>query len=247
MTTTRSDQHVSPQHTVPTHLKTPDKILFGLTARQLLVLLTGGSLAYALWLQWERIALSWGLMPPWSLVLASLGVLPLVMLTLSTTFIQIADRPLELWLIVWLRTRTAPRSYVWRASKWEPTEKELPVDLDDLGLSWMQEADEEQQESPDHASSTSSSHLDDEISWQFFDEEGEEVDVDLAALSHLDDEVTLLPPSWPPLDEEYEEEGEDSLADPKHAALKQPGRIHTQRHTTTMPGWMHMPEQEPYP
>jgi len=36
-------------HTVPTHMSLPDKVVFGLTARQLLLLLIGCSLGYNLW------------------------------------------------------------------------------------------------------------------------------------------------------------------------------------------------------
>ena len=37
-------------HKVPTHMSLPDKVVFGLTARQLLLLLIGCSLGYNLWL-----------------------------------------------------------------------------------------------------------------------------------------------------------------------------------------------------
>ncbi len=38
-------------HKVPTHMSLPDKVVFGLTARQLLLLLIGCSLGYNLWLR----------------------------------------------------------------------------------------------------------------------------------------------------------------------------------------------------
>src|ERR1700724_73250 len=39
------------RYTVPTHLKTPDKVVLGLTARQLLILLIGACMSYNLWFQ----------------------------------------------------------------------------------------------------------------------------------------------------------------------------------------------------
>ena len=46
-------------HKVPTHMSLPDKVVFGLTARQLLLLLIGCSPGYNLWLlvlirYWQR-------------------------------------------------------------------------------------------------------------------------------------------------------------------------------------------------
>ncbi len=43
-------------HKVPTHMSLPDKVVFGLTARQLLLLLIGCSLGYNLWLHLSVVA-----------------------------------------------------------------------------------------------------------------------------------------------------------------------------------------------
>jgi len=110
-------------YTVPTHMNEPDKLLFGLTARQLLLLITGASLAYATWLQVLTWAIAWGVGFLWSRGLAFLAVLPLVLVTLAFTFLQIADRSLELWVVVWMRTRFAPVTYVWRSAKWDAAEQ----------------------------------------------------------------------------------------------------------------------------
>ncbi|EFH83581.1 PrgI family protein [Ktedonobacter racemifer] len=106
-------------YTVPTHINKPDKLLFGLTARQLLLLITGASLAYATWLQALTWAMAWGIGLLWSRGLAFLAILPLVMMTLAGTFLTIADRPLELWVVVWMRAHVAPVTYVWRSAKWD--------------------------------------------------------------------------------------------------------------------------------
>ncbi|GHO61394.1 hypothetical protein KSC_002860 [Ktedonobacter sp. SOSP1-52] len=110
-------------YTVPTHINEPDKLLFGLTARQLLLLITGASLAYATWLQVLTWAMAWGVGLLWSRGLAFLAVLPLVLVTLAGAFLQIADRTLEIWVLVWLRAHLAPVTYVWRSTKWDEAEQ----------------------------------------------------------------------------------------------------------------------------
>lgn len=110
-------------YTVPTHINEPDKLLFGLTARQLLVLITGASVTYAIWLQVLTWTMAWGGDLLWSRGLALLVVLPLILGTLAFTFLQIADRSLELWVVVWMRARFAPVTYVWRSAKWDEAEQ----------------------------------------------------------------------------------------------------------------------------
>lgn len=82
------------RHTTPTHLFLPDKLLFGLTARQLLFLLVGGSASYGLWLQLDVIPASWG--SP-GLGLRLLIALPPALCCLLLAFVTVAGRPLELW------------------------------------------------------------------------------------------------------------------------------------------------------
>ena len=50
-------------HKVPTHMSLPDKVVFGLTARQLLLLLIGCSLGYNLWL---HLGVLGGFGAPWA-------------------------------------------------------------------------------------------------------------------------------------------------------------------------------------
>src|SRR5258708_2131919 len=47
----KARQDMRASHKVPTHMRIPDKVVFGLTARQLLILLIGCSAGYDLWLQ----------------------------------------------------------------------------------------------------------------------------------------------------------------------------------------------------
>jgi PrgI family protein len=98
-------------HKVPTHMSLPDKVVFGLTARQLLLLLIGCSLGYNLWLHLgvlEALAL------PGQVLRIVLALVP-VGLAAALALISIADRPLEVWLLVLLRYWQRPRIYLWRS------------------------------------------------------------------------------------------------------------------------------------
>ena len=98
-------------HKVPTHMRLPDKVVFGLTARQLLILLVGGSASYDLWLQLHALNphTVLGL-----IVRLCLAVLPLA-LAAALALISLASRPLEVWLLVLFRYWQQPRDYVWRS------------------------------------------------------------------------------------------------------------------------------------
>src|SRR5436305_9484859 len=90
--------HERPRHTVPTHLTVPDKVLFGLTARQLLILLVGCCLAYQLWFQLEFLAAA--------TVGQGVRLVVIALLiggALAFSLVAIAERPLEQWLWVALR------------------------------------------------------------------------------------------------------------------------------------------------
>jgi len=98
-------------HKVPTHMSLPDKVVFGLTARQLLLLLIGCSLGYNLWLHLgvlETLAL------PGQALRIVLALVP-VGLAAALALISVADRPLEVWLLVLLRYWQRPRIYLWRS------------------------------------------------------------------------------------------------------------------------------------
>ena len=113
------------RHKIPTHLKVTDKVLLipvlgiGLTARQFLILLIGGSTSYSLWLR-----LFW--MEHWSTPFGSLlhwlAVLLIACATLALALAQYAGRPLEEWLIVLLFYWRMPRVSVWRSVRVEESD-----------------------------------------------------------------------------------------------------------------------------
>lgn len=100
------------RHTTPTHLGLPDKLLFGLTARQLLLLLLGGSLSYSFWLR-LGLFLPASSIPFWLLV-RLIGALPPVLMSLLVAFVTLHNRPLELWVLAGLRYLLLPKTAVWR-------------------------------------------------------------------------------------------------------------------------------------
>ncbi len=90
---------------LPTHLQVEDELIAGLTARQLLRLMIGASLAFGLWDQavWlpqeVRLALA--------AVIAAAGLL--------LALLQPGGRPLDQWLLAGLLFIVLPRRLVWRA------------------------------------------------------------------------------------------------------------------------------------
>ena len=102
-------------HKVPTHMRLPDKVVFGLTTRQLLILLIGCSAGYDLWLQLHALGVSTvaGLV-----IRVSIAVLPAAA-ALALALVSVAGRPLEVWLLVLLRYWQQPRTYVWRSIRTE--------------------------------------------------------------------------------------------------------------------------------
>jgi len=103
------------RYQIPTHLNVPDKILsawgFGITVRQMLVLL----------IAWSAVANTW---VRTAAVLAMLGTPGAVLhfvataipgfILLVVAFKQVAGRYLEVWLLVLLRYWLQPKVYLWR-------------------------------------------------------------------------------------------------------------------------------------
>lgn len=98
-------------HKVPTHMSIPDKVVFGLTARQLLILLIGCSASYDLWLQLHALNpyTALGL-----IVRIGIALLPIASAT-ALALISVAGRPLEAWSLVLFRYWQRPQTYVWRS------------------------------------------------------------------------------------------------------------------------------------
>ena len=107
------------QHQIPTHLNVPDKILsfwgFGLTVRQLLVLLIGWSVAANVWVRLGWLSRLGTLGIAFHLVLVAIPVV----LALIVAFKEVAGRSLEVWALVLLRYLLQPRVCVWRSVRQE--------------------------------------------------------------------------------------------------------------------------------
>jgi PrgI family protein len=91
---------------LPTHLQVEDTLLPGLTARQLLRLLVGASLAYGLWDQAAGL-------PPVLRIALTAG---LALVGLLLALLQPGGRPLDGWLLAALLFAVLPRRRVWRCS-----------------------------------------------------------------------------------------------------------------------------------
>jgi len=89
----------------------PDRVVFGLTARQLLILLIGCSAGYDLWLQLHVLA-SYAVLGV--VVRAAIALLPAAA-SLALALLSVAGRPLEVWALVLLRYWQRPRTFVWRS------------------------------------------------------------------------------------------------------------------------------------
>ncbi len=101
--------HQQQYHVNPTQLSAPEKLLWGLTARQLFILALGCSLGYRLWAQCAFL-LAYGLAGFGTrLLLASLPVL----LALALATIQLGGRSLEIWAILLLRFWGKQKQAVW--------------------------------------------------------------------------------------------------------------------------------------
>ena len=98
------------RHEIPTHLNVEDKALFGLSVRQVMLLIVGVSLAYGLWNQLPDVVLP-----------LHLGLSALVFLAFAAVALfRPGQRPLEEWLFV-----VAHYALVPRLATWYPTEPPL--------------------------------------------------------------------------------------------------------------------------
>jgi hypothetical protein len=90
---------------LPTHLQVEDVLIAGLTARQLLRLMIGASLAYGVWDQAGWLAQDVRLAV--AVVVAVIGVL--------FALLQPGGRPLDQWLLAGVLFIVLPRRLAWRA------------------------------------------------------------------------------------------------------------------------------------
>ncbi len=96
-------------HVNPTQLNAPEKLLWGLTARQLFILALGGSIGYRLWSHFAFL-LTFGITGFGTrLVLACIPVL----FALALATIQLGGRFLEIWAVLLLRYSCKQKQAVW--------------------------------------------------------------------------------------------------------------------------------------
>lgn len=105
-----SEDGVRQRQEIPTHLEIEDRILFGLTLRQGVILLLGTTVGYFLFAQSGQAVARMHI--PLALRVG-LGLTP-VFITLAMALIQPAGRPLEDWLFAIARYLTLPKQCVWR-------------------------------------------------------------------------------------------------------------------------------------
>ena len=103
------------RYQIPTHLNVPDKIVsawgFGITVRQLLILLIAWSAVANTWVRLGGLLAMLG--TPGVVLHFAAAAIPGIIL-LFVAFKQIAGRPLEVWLLVFLRYWLQPKVYLWR-------------------------------------------------------------------------------------------------------------------------------------
>ncbi len=99
------------QHQMPTHLSVEDKMFWRLSARQVGILVSGGSSIYWAWqnLAWLPQALNGVL------------VVLIAILAVAIALIRPYGRGLDEWAFAWLRYAAMPRSTVWRVAERVPT------------------------------------------------------------------------------------------------------------------------------
>jgi hypothetical protein len=93
-----------PRHEIPTHLNVEDKVLYGLSVRQVMYLTIGCAAGYALWNQWPELAL-----------VARLGLAAAcVAVAAAVALVRPYGRGLEEWAFVALHYLAVPKLSVWR-------------------------------------------------------------------------------------------------------------------------------------
>jgi len=113
----------------------PDKLVLGLTAKQLLITLIGGTIGYDIWVHLYAL-LAYGLL---GLITRLLFSLIPAALALALALVSIAGRPLEIWTLVILRYMQQPKTYVWRSIRSqvrpaEPAEEEEQQHVEEVSV-----------------------------------------------------------------------------------------------------------------
>ncbi len=94
------------RHEIPTHLDVEDKLLLGLTVRQVLIVMLGCAIGYLLWHAFGQAQ--------WPTMLRFIfSVIP-ACVSVALAVLKPVGRTLELWVIIWLRYQAQARVYTWR-------------------------------------------------------------------------------------------------------------------------------------
>jgi hypothetical protein len=98
------------RHELPTHLSVEDRLLLGLSARQVMYLVSGLAGGYGLWHQWPELPAEL------RLGLAAGAVL----LAVITALVRPGGRGLDQWLFVVLHHLATPKRCTWRVAEPDP-------------------------------------------------------------------------------------------------------------------------------
>ena len=115
------------KHTLPVHLETQDKLVFGLMTRQVMVLALGVTLSYSIW-----SSLPTQTMLELAISLA-LAAIPTV-LALLVAFLRPSGQGLDDWCVIGLFYVMTPKTYLWapltsQDNGIEREQAEMPKDL----------------------------------------------------------------------------------------------------------------------
>ena len=89
-------------HEIPTHLDTADRLMFGLTLRQVMIVAIGATICV-----WIVTAVDG--------ITGLLLTLPVAIVVIVVTFIRPHRRGLEEWALIFVRFRVTPRVATWQA------------------------------------------------------------------------------------------------------------------------------------
>jgi hypothetical protein len=98
------------KHRVPIHLDQPDRILWGLTARQVLVIAAGIGGAYLLWSSLSTLTAGIG-----GALAVGLVSVCIILIGIVAAFVSPGGRSMEEWAIVALAFILAPKVYLWNS------------------------------------------------------------------------------------------------------------------------------------
>lgn len=117
MANSAHQDHARQRHQIPTHLNVEDKVIWGLSVRQVTYVVLGAASAYALWDQWPHL--------PTSLRLAQ--AVAVLVIAAAFALIRPYGRGLEEWAFVSLHYVAIPKVNVWRPREPDPARRQSTV------------------------------------------------------------------------------------------------------------------------